>query len=207
MKKTVCLFGISFLFGCVANVAETVGTYRFTSGSIESDYGRELILRRDSTFLFSETGHMVSRQSSGMWLTRQDTIILTSFKQHGLKSITESTDALTDSVIVEVFADDTIPLAGAAVVVNGYKATHENIDNVRPIDNKGRSSFRMQKVSVITISLLDEYSFCPTVPENNHFVVHLTLKEDGYRYFMSERVISKKDTLTMSNGQILVLIH
>lgn len=205
VKKTACMFGMSLLLACVVSVdrSETLVTYRF----VESEYRRELLLRSDSTFLFGEMGHMVSRQSSGIWRTRHDTIVLTSFKQHGLKSITESADTLADSVIVEVFTDDTIPLAGAAVVVNGYKATQENMDNARIIDSRGRSSFRMQKVSIITISLLDEYSFCPTVPENNHFVVYLTLKEDGYRYFMSERAISKKDTLTMSNGQILFLIH
>ncbi len=202
------LFGlilISAMCSCVFfnQTTHIAGTYKYEEKA-GRDYGYvcQIVLREDSTFEFAEDGHMVHSKSSGRWHWIDGTVVLSSYKQHGIKAVSEDNNSKGDSVEVRVVTHDSVPLVGAVVIIND-DTVHSDLSNAAILNKDGIAHFKRQEVHLITVSMIDKYVHTTRSRDASRFIITVVLSEPAYQYFDSAKWKIEKNKLFRDSNFVL----
>lgn len=208
MKKSFSYWLLTlFLFSCTSLSInnQMAGTYKYEEKA-GRDFGYicQVVLHEDSTFDYTEDGHMIHLKSSGNWRLLNDSLILTSNKKHGIKSVIEKYNLESDSIVVKVLTEDSFPMAGTVVIINNLNV-NENFSNTIVLNKNGVGAFEKQEVMSLAITAIDlgKVFYFTKDHTANYFKFVVMLKESSYRYFESEKWGIKKHRLVRAKDFIL----
>jgi len=197
-KQSKFLIFLIFLVGCFPKKGY-IGTYYSKKNNTMMFH--TLLLKEDSTFFFSERGHLVDAKSNGFWsVTGSGDIILNSEDslKPGVIKVKEKIVLPKEFIEINVVDELDLPLPYASIVLN------ENLSEGYNLNENGRVNFGYLSIKSIRVHFLGgSYDYKVDDSNSNLFVLKIRLEKESIIYFDNELWKFKGGILIDQNHLIL----